>query len=133
MALTLSYRRTDLAALNSPLLVIALPAEGAPPPAIATLDASLGGSIARTLARRDFRGARDETLHLSGGARGVERLLLVGMGKGTERPGAIRRAAAIAARRAVSMGSGHVDFYAGAVTEEEAEAAAGGLIAGAWE
>jgi leucyl aminopeptidase len=133
MALAISYRRADLGALTSPLLVIALPAEGAPPPTVGAVDALLGGSIARTLARRDFRGARDETLHLSGAAKGVERVLLVGMGKGTERPAAIRRAAAIAARRGVSMGTGHVDFYAGAVAEEEAEAAAVGLIAGAWE
>ncbi len=133
MALTISYRRTDFAALNSPLLVLALPAEGQLPPAVMALDAALGGAIERTLDRRDFRGARDETLHLSGAARGVERVLLIGLGKGTERPAAIRRAAAIAARRAVSLGSGHVDFYAGAVTDEEAEAAAVGLIAGAWE
>jgi leucyl aminopeptidase len=133
MALTINYRRTDLGALNSPLLAIALPSDGPPPPAVAALDSLLGGSMTRTLARRDFRGGRDETLHLSGAAKGVERVLLVGMGKGTERPAAIRRAAAIAARRGVSMGSGHVDFYAGAVTEEEAEAATVGLIAGAWE
>jgi leucyl aminopeptidase len=134
MALTIKYRRTDLGALDSPLLVIALPADApAPPPAIAALDTALGGSIKRTLDRRDFRGTRDETLHLGGAARGVERVLLVGLGKGAERPAAIRRAAAIAARRAVSLGSGHVDFYAGTVTEEEAEAATVGLIAGAWE
>ena len=133
MALTVKYRPTDLAALSSPLLVIALGAEEKPPPALSALDGLLGGAVARTFARRDFRGTRDETLHLSGAARGVERVLLVGMGKVTERPSAIKRAAAIAARRAVAMGTGHADFYAGAVTEEEAEAAAVGLIAGAWE
>jgi leucyl aminopeptidase len=133
MALTIKYRTTDLAALHSPLLVIALAADEPPPPAVVALDTLLGGAISRTFARRDFRGSRDETLHLSGAATGVERLLLVGMGKVTERPSAIRRAAAIAARRAVSMGTGHVDFYAAAVTEEEAEAATVGLIAGAWE
>jgi leucyl aminopeptidase len=133
MALTIRYRTSDLAALDSPLLVVALAAEEQPPPAVMALDASLGGAIARTFSRRDFRGSRDETLHLSGAATGIERLLLIGMGKVTERPSAIRRAAAIAARRAASMGAGHVDFYAGAVTEEESEAAVVGLIAGAWE
>jgi leucyl aminopeptidase len=133
MALTIRYRTSDLAALESPLLVIALAADESPPPAVTPLDALLRGAIARTFARRDFRGTRDETLHLSGSATGVERILLIGMGKVTERPGAIKRAAAIAARRAVSMGAGHVDFYAGAVTEEEAEGATVGLIAGAWE
>jgi leucyl aminopeptidase len=133
MALTVKYRTTDLVALDSPLLVIALAADEPPPPTVVALDELLGGAISRTFARRDFRGSRDETLHLSGAATGVERLLLVGMGKVTERPAAIKRAAAIAARRAVSMGTGHVDFYAGAVTEEEAEAATVGLVAGAWE
>jgi leucyl aminopeptidase len=133
MALRITYRTTELAALDSPLLVIALAADEQPPPAATALDTLLGGAVSRTFARRDFRGTRDETLHLSGAATGVERVLLVGMGKVTERPAAIRRAAAIAARRAVSMGTGHVDFYAGAVTEEEAEAATVGLIAGGWE
>ncbi|MDQ3950933.1 MAG: leucyl aminopeptidase [Gemmatimonadota bacterium] len=133
MTLNVKYRTSDLATLDSPLLVIALAADEQPPAAVVALDALLGGPISRTFARRDFRGSRDETLHLSGTATGVERVLLIGMGKVSERPAAIRRGAAIAARRAVSMGTGHVDFYAGAVTEEEAEAAAVGLIAGAWE
>jgi leucyl aminopeptidase len=133
MSLEITYRMADLAALDSPLLVIALAADEQAPPAVVALDTVLGGAISRTLARRDFRGSRDETLHLSGAANGVERVLLVGMGKVAERPAAIRRAAAIGARRAVSMGTGHVHFYAGAVTEEEAEAATVGLIAGAWE
>jgi leucyl aminopeptidase len=133
MALTIKYRTSDLAAFDSPLLVIALATDEQPPPAMTALDGALRGTVSRTFARRDFRGARDETLHLSGAATGVERVLLVGMGKVAERPAAVKRAAAIAARRAVSMGTGHVDFYAGAVTEEEAEAATVGLIAGAWE
>jgi leucyl aminopeptidase len=133
MALSIKYRSTDLAALDSPLLVIALAADEPPPPAVVALDARLGGGISRTFTRRDFRGSRDETLHLSGAAAGVERVLLVGMGKVTERPAGIKQAAAIAARRAISMGTGHVDFYAGAVTEEEAESGTVGLIAGAWE
>jgi leucyl aminopeptidase len=133
MAITIKHRFTDLAALDSPLLVVALGPDGLSPVGLDALDSQLGGAIKRTFDRRDFRGARDETLHLSGGARGVERVLLIGLGKGTERPAAIRRAAAIAARRAVSFGSGHVDFYAGSVTHEEVEAATLGLIAGAWE
>jgi leucyl aminopeptidase len=133
MALTITSRTSELAALDSPLLVLTLAADEQPPPPVVALDTLLGGTISRTLSRRDFRGGRDETLHLSGAATGVERLLLVGMGKVTERPSAIRRAAAIAARRAVSMGTGHVDFYSGAATEEEVEAAVVGLVAGAWE
>jgi leucyl aminopeptidase len=133
MTVSLDLRAPDIAAIESPLLVVALPADGEPPDAVSRLDDQIGGAIGRTLARRDFRGSRDETLHLSGGATGVERILLVGMGKVAERPAAVRRAAAIAARRATSMGTRHVDFYAGDVTQEEVEAAAVGLIAGAWE
>jgi leucyl aminopeptidase len=133
MTLTVSNRPADLAALDTPLLAIALPADGELPASVTALDAVLGGSVGRTLARRDFRGSRDETLHLSGGATGVERVLLVGMGKLTDRPAAVRRAAAIAARRAVGLGAGHVDFYADGMDGGEVEAAAVGLIAGAWE
>jgi leucyl aminopeptidase len=133
MTLTVSNRPADLATLDTPLLAIALPADGELPAPVRALDAALGGSVARTVARRDFRGSRDETLHLSGGAAGVERILLVGMGKVTDRPAAVRRAAAIAARRAVAMGTGHVDFYADDLDDREVEAAAVGLIAGAWE
>jgi leucyl aminopeptidase len=133
MSPSVDLRAPNLAAIDSPLLAIALPADGEPSEAVRLLDAQIGGVIGRMLARRDFRGSRDETLHLSGGATGVERVLLVGMGKVTERAAAIRRAAAIAARRASSMGSGHVDFYAAELTAEDVEAATVGLIAGAWE
>src|SRR5215207_6869283 len=102
MPLALSVRRADLGALDTPLLVIALGAQPAAAPlddALRSLDGSLGGALARTLERRDFRGSRDETLHLAGGAKGVQRVLLVGVGSG-DRPNALRRAAALAARRA---------------------------------
>ena len=133
MTLSLTVTGVELAALQSPLLAIALPPAGELPRQVAALDAQLGGSIGRTLGRRDFRGGRDEALHLSGGATGVQRILLVGLGKATDRKAAIRRAAAIAARRAVGMGAGHLDFYADEMDGSEVEAAAVGLLAGAWE
>ena len=99
---------------------------------IGALDGTLAAQIKRSAASRDFRGARDETAVFLGGD-GVERALLVGLGKVTDRRAALRRGAAIAARRANSLGFGRLMISAGALTAEEAEAVALGAIAGAWE
>jgi leucyl aminopeptidase len=72
-------------------------------------------------------------LHLSGAARGPARVLLVGLGKATERGPALRRAAALAARRAHAMGVGALAWYADAATPAELERVAVGLELGAWE
>ena len=81
---------------------------------LTALDAALGGALARLLERRDFRGGRDETLHLGGGSGGSARVLLVGMGKRDRaRLGAAARRRAIAARQAGRMGVGALAFYAG--------------------
>jgi leucyl aminopeptidase len=128
MALSIAVRRAELTA-DIPLLVLALPADAAAP---TDLDAALGGSLDRTLRRKDFRGSRDETLHLVGGGTGPQRVLLVGLGKG-DRVAALRRAATLAGRRAHSMGVGSLAFYAGALAEREVEAIAIGLQLGAWE
>ena len=132
MALALSVRRADLAALDTPLLVVALGAQPQLDDALRPLDGVLGGALGRSLERRDFRGARDETLHLAGGAGGVQRVLLVGVGTG-DRPNALRRAAALAARRAHGMGVGRLAFHAGALSDTELENVAIGLAMGPWE
>jgi leucyl aminopeptidase len=133
MTLTLSAGPTDLGALDTPLLVVALPAGAGADATLAPLDQTLDGALSRTFERRDFRGARDETLHLSGTASGPRRVLLVGLGKVTDRPGALRRAGAIAARQAGRMGVGELAFHAGALNASETEALAVGLAAGAWD
>jgi leucyl aminopeptidase len=130
--LTVSVLRADLSA-DTPLLVLALDAAAAATPAPAVLDASLGGALGRTLTARDFRGGRDETLYLPGGDRGPRRVLLVGMGKASDRPLALRRAAALAARRAHGMGVGTMSFHAQGATAAEVEQIAIGLQLGAWE
>ena len=131
--LTLSVRRVDLAALDTPLLVLGLPQGATIAPALAPVDAALGGALSRTLERRDFRGARDEVLHLAGGAKGPIRVLLVGLGKGGDRGTALRRAASLAARRAHGMGVGTMTWYAGPATAAELEHVAIGLGLGPWE
>ncbi len=133
MTLSLSVGPAALGALDTPLLVIALPSAPTLDAALAPLDAALGGALTRTLERRDFRGGRDEALHLVGAASGPARVLLLGMGKATDRVGSLRRAGAIAARQSGRMGCGSLAFYAGALAEREVEAVTVGLSAGAWD
>jgi leucyl aminopeptidase len=133
MTLSLTAGRADLAALDVPLLVVAMASGDVRDERLTALDVALGGALARFLDRRDFRAGRDETLHLGGGSRGPSRVLLVGMGKVGARESALRRAAALAARQAGRMGVGRLAFYAGALSRDETEAVAVGLSAGAWE
>jgi leucyl aminopeptidase len=133
MTLSLSTGPADVGALDAPLLVVALPTGATLDATLAPLDRTLGGALARTLERRDFRAGRDETLHLAGAASGPQRVLLLGLGKPADRAGALRRAGAIAARQAGRMGVGELAFHAGALDATETEALAVGLAAGAWD
>ena len=133
MTLSLTAGNANLGALNTPLLVVALSSGAALDAELSSLDGTLGGVLARSIQRRDFRGGRDETLHFAGGATGPGRVLLIGLGKATDRVSSLRRAGAVAARQAARMGAGSLTFYAGALDVREGEAAAVGLSAGAWE
>jgi leucyl aminopeptidase len=121
-----------LAGYETPLLAIAMD-ENADAATLADLDDAIGGALQRAIASREFRGARDETMQFTGAANGPRRVLLIGTGKATDRPGALRRAAAVAARQARKLGSGDVAFHGGALTERDVEAVTLGLLAGAWE
>ena len=133
MTLTLSVRGADFGALNTPLLVLALGSGASVDPSLAALDSRVGGILRRTLERREFRGGRDEVLHLSSTTAGLERLLLVGTGKSEDRPGALRRAAAVAARQGNKLGARRLALFCGSLSEADAEAVAIGLIAGSWD
>ncbi len=133
MTLSLSAAAPDLGTLDTPLLVVALPSAPAMSGELQPVDSITGGALGRALSRRDFRGGRDETLYLAGGERGVQRVLLVGMGSVSNRASALRRAGAIAARQANRLGVGRLAFFAGALNAQEAEAAGMGIIAGAWD
>ena len=133
MTLALSVRAADFGALDTPLLVVALPTGAAIDQALTPLDRRTGGVLRRSLERREFRGGRDEILHLSTTANGVERLLLVGMGKADDRSAALRRAAALAARQGAKLGTRRLAFYAGSLDEADAEAVSVGLVAGGWD
>lgn len=132
MALDLKLGSEGVAGFRTPLLAIAMDDK----PGAATLpelDRALGGALQRAIEAHDFRGARDEMLQFTGTPNGPGRIILVGMGKTTDRPGALRRAAALAARQARKLGSGELAFHAGVLGEKEIEAVAVGLIVGGWE
>ena len=130
--LAVSINSASAAEVGTSLLVIALP-ENPTIAGIAGLDAAAQGALSRTLEMKDFRGARDETLHLTGFAKGPRRLLLVGMGAVTDRRASLRRAATLAARQAQRLGVGEMVWYSGQISAEETEAITVGLIAGSWE
>ena len=99
----------------------------------APLEGPVAAAVKRVTASRDFRAGRDETLHLLGTEGGVERILLVGMGKVGDRRVALKRAAAVAGRRANQLGFGRMTILAADVGADEAEVITLGAIAGSWE
>jgi leucyl aminopeptidase len=131
--LKISAGSSDFGSLQIPGLAILFDAAPVEPPVGTLSGAIAGNAIQRVWSSRDFRGARDETMHLLGSPDGIQRVLLVGMGKVTDRAASLRRGAAIAARRAQQMGIGRLAIFAGDLTADEAEAVALGAIAGSWE
>src|SRR5207244_8002246 len=76
------------------------------PTSLADLDRAAGGVVARVITSGDFKGKRDETTLLYPTGAKSERVLLVGLGKpGEVTRNAIRRAAAVAAKRARGLGA----------------------------
>jgi len=138
MAVTLHIAHDAPASIETPLLAVLLSSDAAMSDVLSPIDALVGGAIARTLSRRDFRGGRDETLLLVGGDSGVQRVLLVGRGPATA-DGArtsravVRRAAAVAARQAVKLGVGAMHVYLPDADADDIEAIAIGIAAGSWE
>src|SRR5690606_3489825 len=93
-------------------LLIALVPQGPLPGSLSALDARLDGALNRLYASGDFRGKKDETaiLYPTGDA---ARVLLVGIGKEPTRA-AIRRGAAVGAKRARILGVGKAALVAAA-------------------
>ncbi len=112
-----------LAQVETPLLAVAVPQGTTLPASLADLDRAAGGVLARALGAGDYKGKRDETLLVYGGGK-AQRILLVGVGKaGDVTRNALRRAAAVAAKRARGVGA---TAFAFAVPPE----ARGGVSAG---
>ncbi|HLV25199.1 MAG TPA: leucyl aminopeptidase [Gemmatimonadales bacterium] len=132
MSLNVRVRSTDPADLKVALLVLPMVADPTLDSGLQKLDGQLGGALGRSLERRDFRGGRDETLHLAGAESGPARVLLVGMGSPDDRATALRRAASLGARQAGRMGTAKVAVFAGDLDEREVEHVVTGLHAGSW-
>jgi leucyl aminopeptidase len=131
---TVGTTAADVATLDVPVLALVMAKPATMTPALAALDQATGGALARTLSRGDFTGRRDEVLHLVGGATGPARILLVGCGDAADRAVALKRAGALAARRASALDVGALAALAVPAGEgREVEALVTGLMMGAWE
>ncbi|PYP53643.1 MAG: leucyl aminopeptidase [Gemmatimonadetes bacterium] len=132
MVLSVSINSANPAEVGTALLIVALP-ENPSVAGITALDAATQGALTRSIEMKDFRGSRDEVLHLTGVAKGPRRVLLVGMGAVTDRKAALRRAATLGGRNAHRLGVGEAAWYSEQITPDEIEAVTVGLIAGSWE
>ena len=133
MALDLAVRSVDPAAVKTPLLALLLPAGSTLSAGLKRLDAAIDGALSRALKRGDFRGGRDETLHLQGSSGLAERILLVGIGKVSSIPLALRRAGAVASRQAHRLGVGQMSVWTARADKAAIEGLGVGLHLGAWE
>lgn len=124
-----------------PLLAIAVPkqAEKKLPAELAAYDGPSGGALKRAFESGDFTGAKDEVLSAYLTGEGPQRLLLIGAGKPDDLGRTqVRRAAAVAARRARALGSGALAFAMPAAfrprvkARDFAQVAAEGMGQGAW-
>jgi leucyl aminopeptidase len=133
MTVELAVRSADPSAVKTPLLALLLAAGNALPAGLKRLDTTLGGALSTALKRGDFRGNRDETMHLLGPAGGPERILLVGIGKPAALPLSLRRAGALASRQAHKLGVGQMSVWTARADKAAAEALGVGLTLGSWE
>ena len=128
-----------LAQIETPLLAVAVPQGTALPASLADLDRAAGGGVARAFASGDYKGKRDESLlvYASGNA---QRILLVGVGKAGEvTRNALRRAAAVAAKRGRGVGVSAFAFAVaaeargGVSAAELGQVVVEGAVQGAWQ
>src|SRR5881392_3376131 len=128
-----------LSQVDTPLLAVAF-AQGSTVPAfLADLDRAAGGVVARVVTSGDFKGKRDETTLLYPSGAKPERVLLVGLGKAGEiSRNTIRRAAAVAAKRARALGAKQLAFAVapearnGVPARDLGQVAVEGAAQGAW-
>ena len=102
---TVKSRKTEFAACQTDMLVVGQFSEGEPDEVVQTLDRKLGGRIGRLAELGDFTGKPKTHAILYGeGQVAAERVLLLGLGEQKKATlDTLRRAAAVAANRAVEM------------------------------
>src|SRR3954469_10619184 len=107
---TFTVSETQIDKLETPLLVVPMSVEGLGQLGeLRAIDAATDGALGRAIQRRDFRASRDETFLLAGGERGIQRVMLTGVGsKPTDVDLAFRRAMTLASRQANKLGVGRV-------------------------
>ncbi len=124
-----------------PLLAIAVSkqAEKKLPGDLAAFDGAANGALKRLFESGDFTGAKDESWSVYLTGEGPQRLLLIGVGKSDDVGRTqVRRAAAIAARRARAFGTGAIAFAMPKAlrpklgARDMAQAAAEGMGQGSW-
>src|SRR5881296_2451077 len=137
--MTSGVASAPLAQVDAPLLAVALGQGSVLPTSLADLDRAAGGVVARVITSGDFKGKRDETTLLYPTGAKSERVLLVGLGKpGDVTRNAIRRAAAVAAKRARALGAKQLAFAValesrnGVSARDLGQVAVEGVAQGAW-
>jgi len=133
MPLSLLASHAAPGSVDTALLIVILGADPVLTPTLAAIDHAVGGALGRTLSRRDFRGARDETALLVGQDTGIRRVLLVGRGAGVATRGSARRAAAVATRQAKKIGVPELHVLLEDANVGAIEGIVSGVSAGAWE
>ncbi|MBC7844173.1 MAG: leucyl aminopeptidase [Gemmatimonadaceae bacterium] len=134
MPLAFSVVHVDASAVSAGVLAILCPKGSLVPAGLTALDDALGGALSRSFARGAFVGKRDEVLHLSGGATGPERVLVIGMGVVTDGPAALKRAAQLAARRANGLNTASMAIIVPTgLNAVDLEQVVIGASMGAWE
>jgi leucyl aminopeptidase len=133
MSIAFSVRAGDPARGATPLLAVALAADAPLPRALAALDRAYKGALSKAIKRKDFSGGKDEALLLFAPAGGPERVLMLGLGSGTDAVKSLTRAATLAGRRANALGVGKMSFWADGLRDAALEGAVVGVSLGAWE
>jgi len=135
-----SVKVVPLERVSLPLLAIAVDelTSRKVPTSLLSLDSHTGGAIGRLLATGDFSGTRDQVATLYPAKRPT-RVLLVGMGAhGEITRGAIRRAAAVAAKRALALRAEAMAFHVipeargGVAQQTVGQVVVEGIAQGAW-
>jgi leucyl aminopeptidase len=135
-----SVKVVSLDKVASPLLAVAIGelTSNRVPSSLLALDAALSGAVKRVLDTGDFAGKRDEVIAIYPAKR-TRRVILVGMGpQGEITRGAIRRSAAVAARRATMIGAQAMAMHVvpesrgGVSAETLGQVLTEGIAQGAW-